>query len=170
MFTSRSGNFSGIKVRVLMGLAFGCAALTMAKVQSQAQSTAVVASAVPRIVNFNGVLAQSAGKPSATTIGVTFLLYKDQTGGAPLWQETQNVRPDRTGHYAVMLGSTTDLPSDIFASGEARWLAVQPECSCCFWRLAAATRKLPPAEHRPELSQSLSPALRAPFRPRRRLR
>lgn len=127
MFTNRSGNFSGIKVRVLMGLAFGCAALTMAKVQSQAQSTAVVASAVPRVVNFNGVLAQSAGKPSAATIGVTFLLYKDQTGGAPLWLETQNVRPDRTGHYAVMLGATIALPSDIFASGEARWLAVQPE-------------------------------------------
>jgi hypothetical protein len=63
--------------------------------------------------------------------GVTFLLYKDDQGGAPLWLETQNVTPDRIGHYSVQLGttSTNGLPSDLFVSGEARWLAVQEEHS-----------------------------------------
>ena len=35
--------------------------------------------------------------------------------------------PDRSGHYSVQLGSASanGLPSDLFVSGEARWLAVQ---------------------------------------------
>jgi len=50
-------------------------------------------------------------------------------GGAPLWLETQNVTPDKTGHYTVTLCSTTaqGLPTDLFASGEARWLGVQAQ-------------------------------------------
>jgi len=61
--------------------------------------------------------------------GVTFLLYKDQQGGAPLWLETQNVTPDKYGRYTVTLGVTTSegLPMDVFGSGEARWLGVQAE-------------------------------------------
>jgi hypothetical protein len=60
---------------------------------------------------------------------VTFLLYKDQQNGAPLWMETQNVQPNKYGHYTVQLGSATSqgLPSDLFASGEARWLGVQAQ-------------------------------------------
>lgn len=84
-------------------------------------------SAVPRIVNFSGRLSDLNGKPLTSITGVTFLLYKDQQGGAPLWMETQNIRPDETGRYTVTLGSTTSqgLPEDVFVSGEARWLAVQ---------------------------------------------
>ncbi len=54
-------------------------------------------------------------------------LYQEQQGGAPLWLETQNVQPDKTGHYTVLLGSTTSqgLPTSIFASAEADWLGVQ---------------------------------------------
>jgi hypothetical protein len=60
-------------------------------------------------------------------MGVTFLLYKDEQGGAPLWLETQNVSPDKSGHYNVQLGATSaqGMPSDLFKTGEARWLAVQ---------------------------------------------
>ncbi len=84
-------------------------------------------STVPQLVNYSGTLADVIGKPITGVTGVTFLLYKDAQGGAPLWMETQNVHPDRTGHYSVVLGSTTSqgLPQDVFASGEARWLAAQ---------------------------------------------
>jgi hypothetical protein len=53
---------------------------------------------------------------------------RDQQGGAPLWLETQNVRTDSNGHYSLMLGSATveGLPADVFSSGDARWLGVQP--------------------------------------------
>ncbi len=84
-------------------------------------------SAVPQLVNYTGALNDGNGKPLTSVTGVTFLLYKDAQGGAPLWMETQNVLPDKAGHYSVMLGSTTSqgLPQDVFVSGEARWLEAQ---------------------------------------------
>ncbi len=91
-----------------------------------AQAPAVT-STVPTLINFSGTLSDTSGKPLTDVTGVTFLLYKDSEGGAPLWMETQNLHPDKTGHYSVVLGSATSqgLPQDVFASGEARWLAVQ---------------------------------------------
>src|SRR5215469_4276190 len=84
---------------------------------------------VPPMVNFGGMLRDGNGKALTGVVGVTFYLYKDQQGGAPLWIETQNVQPDKSGHYSVMLGSTTSqgLPPSLFSSGEARWLGVQAQ-------------------------------------------
>ena len=89
------------------------------------QMTAVV----PTLVKFSGTLTDLNGHPLSGITGVTFLLYKYEQGGAPLWMETQNVTPDKNGHYSVMLGSTRSegLPTDLFASGEARWLGVQAQ-------------------------------------------
>jgi hypothetical protein len=88
--------------------------------------TASTVSAVPRLIRFSGVVKSPDLKPF-TTLGITFLLYKDQQGGAPLWMETQNVQPDANGHYSVQLGSmqANGVRVDLFASGEARWLGVQ---------------------------------------------
>jgi len=87
------------------------------------------ASIVPTLVNFKGIITDVNGKPMAGTVGVTFYLYQDSEGGTPLWMETQNVQPDKSGRYAVSLGATKSvgLPTDVFVSGEARWLGVQPE-------------------------------------------
>jgi N-acetylneuraminic acid mutarotase len=84
---------------------------------------------VPTVIRFSGNLADADGKPLSGMVGVTFSLYKEEQGGAPLWVETQNVAGDKSGHYSVTLGSTTTqgLPQAIFASGEARWLGVQPQ-------------------------------------------
>ena len=84
---------------------------------------------VPNLIRFGGHLVDASGKPYSSTTGVTFTLYKDQQGGAPLWMETQNVQPDQAGHYTVFLGSmtTNGLPLDLFSDGEARWLGVQVE-------------------------------------------
>ncbi len=93
-----------------------------------AQTVASVDSVVPAMVRFAGTVTDVNGKPLTGTVGVTFLLYKEQSGGAPLWTETQNVQADRNGHYSVMLGSTTShgMPADAFAAGQARWIGVQP--------------------------------------------
>ncbi len=93
-----------------------------------AQASGAV-STVPTLVNFSGTVTDVSGRPLSGVHGVTFFLYKESEGGAPLWMETQNVQSDSRGHYSVMLGSTTTLglPKDLFASGEARWLAVQIE-------------------------------------------
>jgi hypothetical protein len=58
--------------------------------------------------------------------GVTFALFSEQSGGAALWLETQNVAVDASGTYNALLGAATQggIPQDIFSSGEARWLEV----------------------------------------------
>jgi hypothetical protein len=83
--------------------------------------------AVPSLVKYSGTLSGSDAKPLTGMQGVTFLLYKDETGGAPLWMETQNVQADKNGHFSAMLGAANaqGLPSDVFVNSEARWLAVQ---------------------------------------------
>lgn len=84
---------------------------------------------VPPLVRFSGTLTDFNSKPVTGIVGVTFSLYKDEQGGAPLWIETQNVTADKNGHYTVMLGSTTStgLPADIFVAGDAHWIGVQPD-------------------------------------------
>ena len=82
---------------------------------------------VPPVVKFSGILNDVNNKALTGTVGVTFSLYSESEGGSALWVETQNVTPDKTGHYSVILGSTTGqgLPAGVFANGEARWLGVQ---------------------------------------------
>jgi hypothetical protein len=93
------------------------------------QTPAPTNAVVPNLVNFSGLLTDANGKPLTGVISVTFSLYKDRQVGAAIWIESQNVQVDKTGHYSVMLGSTTSqgLPADLFSSGEARWLSVQVE-------------------------------------------
>jgi hypothetical protein len=78
--------------------------------------------AVPPLVPYSGQVEGRNGQASAT-----FLIYKDQTGGEPLFTESQMISFDSTGHYKIQLGAANPngLPSDLFSSGEARWLEVQ---------------------------------------------
>ena len=103
--------------------------LNLSAISVTAQEAARAASnaVVPPVIKFGGVLNDANHKPLSGTVGVTFSLYQESEGGAALWLETQNVTLDKTGHYSVNLGSTTSqgLPSDMFASGEARWLGLQ---------------------------------------------
>jgi hypothetical protein len=103
-----------------------CLSATFAQ-QASTDTPASSNTGVPALVSFGSTLRDANGKPLTAVIGVTFLLYKDQQGGSPLWMETQNVQPDKSGHYSVLLGSTTSqgMPQDVFVSGEARWLGVQ---------------------------------------------
>lgn len=92
-----------------------------------AQQNTTAAAIVPNIINYTGTLQDMTGKPLSGIQGVTFLLYANEEGGAPLWMETQNITPSENGQYTVNLGSTTahGLPSDLFSNGQAKWLAVQ---------------------------------------------
>jgi len=93
---------------------------------AQIEGSSPAAAQVPPLLNFSGTLTDVNGQPLTGVVGVTFSLYQEQQGGPPLWMETQNVEPDKTGHYSVLLGSATrqGLPMNMFASGEARWLAI----------------------------------------------
>ena len=104
-----------------------CLLLLCCAIPVMAEPTASADHVVPSVVKFTGTLSGTDGKPLTGAQGVTFLLYKEESGGAPLWMETQNVQADKNGHYSVMLGSANGLglPAEVFMNGEARWLAVQ---------------------------------------------
>src|SRR5271170_2254042 len=112
-----------------MKLRFVCVVVGLLSlvVSLAAQSNSPTVAQVPPLIQFSNVASDVNGKPLTGVVGITFYLYQAQQGGSPLWLETQNVQPDSTGHYTVLLGSTTSqgLPTSIFASGEAHWLAVQ---------------------------------------------
>ena len=121
-----------------------CLALASSVVAQNTNST-VTTVQVPRLMRISGTLnlGTDAGGVSAAgaatsqpdlhrtsgVVGVTFALYAEETGGAPLWLETQNVQVDNTGHYSVLLGSTQaeGLPIELFTSGQAQWLGVQQQ-------------------------------------------
>jgi Chaperone of endosialidase len=98
-----------------------------AAAQAQPGEAASAQEAVPRLIRFNGALQDLAGKPITGPVDVTFSLYSEQTGGSPLWFETQTVEADSLGHYNVLLGAMTPagVPMELFTGGEARWLGVQ---------------------------------------------
>ena len=116
-----------MKTRVA-GLVLGFLSLVVSLVQpTVAQSPAQAASGMPRLVRFSGSVKDVSGSPLTGAVAITFALYSEQTGGAALWLETQNITADSNGHYTVLLGSTKGdgIPTDLFTSEQARWLAVQ---------------------------------------------
>jgi trimeric autotransporter adhesin len=108
-----------------------CSAATLLAQQTEISSAASnsVASPVPRLIKFSGTLLDEQGHPLKGPVGVTFSLYAQQSGGAALWMETQNVELDASGNYTALLGSASanGIAEELFASGEARWLGVQAE-------------------------------------------
>jgi len=82
---------------------------------------------VPRVMWVSGVFHPADGQAIAPTETVTLAVYRDQEGGDPLFQETQNAVIRQDGRYDILLGSTTagELPLDLFATGEPRWLGVR---------------------------------------------
>jgi hypothetical protein len=90
-----------------------------------AQAPASTATTVPRVIGVTGTVRLAAGPLGPVEI-VTFAIYADETGGEPLWQETQSVTFNREGQYSALLGSTVadGMPLDVFLSKGARWLGV----------------------------------------------
>jgi len=86
-------------------------------------------SALPRLVRFSGTAKDARGNPVTGVAGITFALYAEQTGGAALWSETQNVPAGPGGHYTVLLGAAKfeGLPADLFTAEQAHWVGVSVE-------------------------------------------
>jgi hypothetical protein len=78
-----------------------------------------------------GIQNRTSSSASAGLVTATFSLYEFQEGGSPLWSEAQKVQLDEQGRYVVLLGaaSPAGLPLDLFTSGKALWLGVQPQWS-----------------------------------------
>ena len=102
-------------------------ALPAAPQQARSNIAASASTAVPPLIPYSGVVSTVPGAQPAAGASITFLIYKDEQGGEPLFAETQTVAVDATGHYKAQLGATltNGIPMDLFATGEARWLEVQ---------------------------------------------
>ena len=69
--------------------------------------------AVPHLINYQGKLTDSTGKPVVdNTYAVTFKIYDNSAGNSSLWSETQSVLVQK-GIFSVMLGGVTPFPSTL---------------------------------------------------------
>jgi hypothetical protein len=116
-----------MRIRPFVGIVLTMVVVACAVAGAQsapASNSAAIAAGVPHVIKISGQLAGASG-----TVALTFSLYAQQTGGAPLWIETQNAQLDATGRYTVLLGAnhSAGVPAELFTSGEVRWLGVQAD-------------------------------------------
>ena len=104
-------------------------ALLVLSVSAAAQTSAANATSapVPPVIQFANVATNLAGSALTGVVEISFSLYNNSQGGAPLWSETQNVNVDDSGHYSVYVGITkpNGVPTALFTGGQAHWLGVQ---------------------------------------------
>jgi hypothetical protein len=73
---------------------------------------------VPRLVRYSGSVANAPS--GAGVVELRFAAYERQSGGEPLWQETQQVPLDANAKYSVLLGAATPggMPLDLSPTDE----------------------------------------------------
>src|SRR5579863_4165514 len=116
-----------LKTFALLTLCVSLAHLAAQTPSAGAAGASFSASALPRMVRFSGTANDVNGARLSGTVGITFSLYLEQSGGTPLWLETQNVQADANGHYSVLLGATKPegLPAELFTTEQAHWVGVR---------------------------------------------
>ncbi len=92
----------------------------------QIDSAQTLQAATAWLLRTEGRAVDAEGVPLTGTVGVTFAIYAEATGGAPLWQETQAVGAMAGGRFRALLGAASEsgVPVAIFAGGQPRWLGV----------------------------------------------
>ncbi len=82
-------------------------------------------------IAYRGTLPSGISKPKDTPdrLEARFAIYREQRGGKALWEETQSISIDASGHYSVILGKTLSkgIPAGILSSDNERWIGVTPE-------------------------------------------
>ncbi len=89
---------------------------------STALAAQVAVNQVPPTIRVAGRIPDAQG-----TVVVTCAVYAEEASLAPLWTETQTVVADAAGRFTFALGATHEegLPTELFTSGEARWIGMQ---------------------------------------------
>ena len=80
-------------------------------------------SAVPSLINYQGVLKDSTGVPYHGNATMVFSIWDHSTDGNKLWEETQAIVSVSHGLFNVLLGSSVSLPDSVFAQPNS-WLQV----------------------------------------------
>lgn len=79
---------------------------------------------IPKLINYQGKLTTAEGTCVDTTFLMQFSIYSDNTGGDPLWTETQPSVRVKDGIFNVLLGSVDSIPQSVF-TGDIRYLGVK---------------------------------------------
>ena len=118
-----------ISVRVLLARVSILSVCVFAVAAAPARGQSPTLTSVPRLVRVTSSFRPADGQPPAPVETMTLSIYGEETGGVPLWQETQSVAVNPDGRFTLLLGSTRPegLPLDLFASGEPLWLAIHVE-------------------------------------------
>src|SRR5436190_555678 len=105
----------GIRVYVLWGIFvfFSVKTVSFARQGSDRELTSI---SVPRVMTLNGILTERNGHALSGVVGIRLALYRDQSGGSPLWTEIQNAQLDSQGRFTLFLGQ--GMPADLFNSAE----------------------------------------------------
>jgi hypothetical protein len=79
-----------------------------------------------RILKLKGRLREYKGQ-NLRVVGFLFAIYEQQEGGAPLWQEVQNVELDDRGNFLALVGSSSNggIPPELFTGEKMLWLGEQ---------------------------------------------
>ncbi len=80
-----------------------------------------------RVLKLRAVLRDHNGKRLTGVVGVLFAVYEQQQGGAPLWQEVQNIQVENGGHFTALVGSTKrgGIFPELFPPEKTLWLGAQ---------------------------------------------
>ncbi len=78
---------------------------------------------VPQLINFQGVLKDTANIPQSGIFSMTFSIYDQPAGGSLVWSETQGSVLVNRGLFNVLLGSVNLIPYSLFDQKD-RWLEV----------------------------------------------
>ena len=98
---------------------------------------AVAQAAVPSALTADGVLTSQGGGPVADgNYAVTFVIYKDAAGGAPVWSEGPLQVAVKNGAFSQVLGAVKPVDAGVAAAGGWITLAVgnDPELARKPWR------------------------------------
>lgn len=80
-----------------------------------------------RILNLKGVLKDRDGHRLKGTVGVLFAIYEQKEGGAPVWQEVQNVELNDRGLFTAQVGATNEegVRPELFGPEKTLWMGMQ---------------------------------------------
>jgi hypothetical protein len=86
---------------------------------------AASAPGAPRLINYQGFLADDTGSPVTGPHNLTFAVYPDSAQGTQaLWTEMHTAVSFDNGVFNVILGATTAMPDTLFL-GDERWMGIQ---------------------------------------------
>lgn len=79
--------------------------------------------AAPHVISYQGVLADSSGRPLTASKNISTTIYGAATGGVALWTELHPSTPVSNGVFSLLLGVTAPIPESLFAEPD-RWIEV----------------------------------------------